>query len=132
MQTTRLRYLVTRLSGNRAVSGAAAAVGALGVVYGDVGTSPLYALRLAVLAGNGSTSLPAPEIVIGVVSTILWLLIIIVSLKCALLILRADNKGEGGILSLFALLRAKKRSKHMERAIIVFACLGAGLLYGEV
>src|SRR5580704_1401023 len=79
---------------------AAAAVAALGIVYGDIGTSALYGFKQAAEAGGT----PSPETVIGVVSVILWSLILIVSFKYAILILRADNHGEGGIVALLALL----------------------------
>ena len=79
---------------------AAAALTALGIVYGDIGTSPLYAFKQAAQAG-GTLS---PEIILGVASLILWTLILIVSLKYAILMLRADNHGEGGIMALLALL----------------------------
>jgi KUP system potassium uptake protein len=85
----------------------AATLGALGVVYGDIGTSPLYALREAVKAASDTGS-PSPEAVLGVVSLIIWSLVLIVSLKYAILILRADNRGEGGIVALLALLRARR------------------------
>jgi len=81
---------------------AGATIAALGVVYGDIGTSPLYALKQAVGAA-GMT----PDAVVGVVSLILWSLILIVSFKYAILILRADNHGEGGIMALLALLDAR-------------------------
>ena len=74
----------------------AATAGALGIVYGDIGTSPLYAFREAIKAGSPGGS-PAPGAVLGVVSLIIWALLLIVSLKYAILILRADNRGEGGI-----------------------------------
>jgi KUP system potassium uptake protein len=80
-------------------------VGALGVVYGDIGTSPLYALREAVKAGSGGVA--APGAVFGVLSLIVWSLLLIISLKYAILILRADNRGEGGILALIALAGAR-------------------------
>src|SRR4026208_463527 len=76
-------------------------VGALGVVYGDIGTSPLYTLREC-FHGTHGMPVPAPN-VLGVLSLILWTLISIVSVKYLGLVLRADNKGEGGILSLMAL-----------------------------
>ena len=82
---------------------AAATLGALGVVYGDIGTSPLYALKEAAKAAAHGGPL-TPDAVLGVVSLILWALILIISLKYALLILRADNRGEGGIVALLALL----------------------------
>jgi KUP system potassium uptake protein len=78
-------------------------LGALGVVYGDIGTSPLYAFKEAVkaaVAGGASVS----DAAVGSVSLILWSLILIVSLKYAVLILRADNRGEGGIVAMLALL----------------------------
>jgi hypothetical protein len=77
-------------------------VGSIGVVYGDIGTSPLYALREAVTAaGAGGTA--SREAVLGVLSLILWALIVVVTLKYVLILLRADNKGEGGTLALMAL-----------------------------
>src|SRR5580700_3889941 len=82
---------------------AAVALAALGVVYGDIGTSTLYGLKQAVEAGGA----PTPETVIGIVSVILWSIILIVTLKYAILILRADNHGEGGIVALLALLDAR-------------------------
>src|SRR5215470_4897386 len=80
----------------------ALALGSVGVVYGDIGTSPLYAFREAVLAaiGNGPITRAA---VLGVLSLILWSLIIVVTIKYVLILLRADNNGEGGTLSLTAL-----------------------------
>src|SRR5690242_2970263 len=94
--------------------GAAATLTALGVVYGDIGTSPLYALKEAAKAAGGGG--PAqPEAVLGVLSLILWALILIVSLKYAILILRADNHGEGGIIALLALLHARRAPAHSQR-----------------
>src|SRR3954463_16507938 len=84
----------------------AAALGALGVVYGDIGTSPLYALKEAAkAAGQGGTL--SQDTVFSVVSMILWSLIVVISLKYAILILRADNRGEGGIVAMLALLKAR-------------------------
>ena len=80
----------------------AATLGALGVVYGDIGTSPLYALREATAAAGGATDRRA---VLGVVSLIFWSLLLVITLKYVVLILRADNDGEGGILSLVALVQ---------------------------
>src|SRR5213080_3768338 len=78
-------------------------LGSIGVVYGDIGTSPLYALREAVIAAGGSTGSVTPQAVMGVLSLILWALIIVVTLKYVLILLRADNHGEGGTLTLMAL-----------------------------
>ena len=77
-------------------------LGSVGVVYGDIGTSPLYAFREAVVAAQGGGPMTR-DIVLGVLSLILWSLIIVVTLKYVLILLRADNNGEGGTLSLTAL-----------------------------
>ena len=82
---------------------AVAALTALGIVYGDIGTSPLYAFKQAAQVGGA----PSPDTVLGVLSVIVWSLVLIVSLKYAILILRADNHGEGGIVALLALLDAR-------------------------
>ena len=78
------------------------AVGSIGVVYGDIGTSPIYALKEAVKSGTGA-GLRIDESVLGVLSLIIWLLLLIVTLKYVFILLRADNNGEGGILSRLAL-----------------------------
>jgi KUP system potassium uptake protein len=101
---------------------------ALGVVYGDIGTSTLYGLKQAVDAGGG----PAPETVMGIVSLIFWALLLIVGLKYAILILRADNHGEGGIVALLALLDARHAPRGSPRAsLLVVGLIGAALLYGD-
>src|SRR6187401_2609838 len=80
------------------------ALGSIGVVYGDIGTSPLYALREAVVAAGGPAATSAdPRVVLGILSMILWALIVVVTLKYVLILLRADNNGEGGTLALMAL-----------------------------
>src|SRR6476661_7385792 len=108
-----------------------ATLGALGVVYGDIGTSPLYALKEAARAAAHGGPL-VPEAVLGVVSLILWALILIISLKYALLILRADNRGEGGIVALLALLSARNARPGTWRAqLLVVGLIGAALLYGD-
>jgi KUP system potassium uptake protein len=108
-----------------------ATLGALGVVYGDIGTSPLYALKEAAKAASGGAQL-APEAILGLVSLILWSLILIISVKYALLILRADNRGEGGIVALLALLSARNAQPGTWRAqLLVVGLIGAALLYGD-
>ncbi len=106
-------------------------MGALGVVYGDIGTSPLYALKEAAkAAAHGATV--TPDAVLGVASLILWALLLIISLKYALLILRADNRGEGGIVALLALLHARNAQPGTWRAhLLVVGLVGAALLYGD-
>ena len=79
-------------------------LGSIGVVYGDIGTSPLYALREAIVAASGANhETIARELVLGVVSLILWAFFVIVTVKYVLILLRADNNGEGGTLTLMAL-----------------------------
>jgi KUP system potassium uptake protein len=78
-------------------------LGSMGVVYGDIGTSPLYALRESVLAAGGTADGVGRDIVLGVLSLMLWALIIVVTLKYVLILLRVDNNGEGGTLTLMAL-----------------------------
>jgi KUP system potassium uptake protein len=108
-----------------------ATIGALGVVYGDIGTSPLYALKEAAKAAAHGGPLTS-EAILGVVSLILWALILIISLKYALLILRADNRGEGGIVALLALLSARNAQPGTWRAqLLVVGLVGAALLYGD-
>jgi len=99
-------------------------LGALGVVYGDIGTSPLYALKVT-LSGYTLSSLN----IFGVLSLIFWTLIVIISIKYLLVILKADNQGEGGILALLALL--KGRSKKWIKPILLLTVIGAGLLLGD-
>src|SRR5271157_5107222 len=100
----------------------ATALAALGVVYGDIGTSTLYGLKQAVEAGGA----PTPDTVLGIVSVILWSLILIVAVKYAILILRADNHGEGGIVALLALLDARHAQSGTWRAsLLVLGLVGA-------
>jgi KUP system potassium uptake protein len=104
----------------------AATLGALGVVYGDIGTSPLYALREATAAAGG----PAPAAVLGVVSLIFWSLLLVISLKYVVLILRADNDGEGGILSLVALVqRSMGDAGPWTMRLVTLGVLGTALFY---
>src|SRR5437762_12968902 len=108
-----------------------ATIGALGIVYGDIGTSPLYALKEAAKAAAPG-AVPGPDAVLGVVSLILWALILIISIKYALLILRADNRGEGGIVALLALLSARNARPGTWRShLLVVGLVGAALLYGD-
>ena len=109
----------------------AATLGALGVVYGDIGTSPLYAFKEAIKAAS-SGGVVAADAVLGVVSLIFWALILIISIKYALLILRADNRGEGGIVAMLALLRARQALPGTSRAqLLVVGLIGAALLYSD-
>ncbi len=105
-------------------------VAALGVVYGDIGTSPLYALRACLTADPSIT--PSADNVLGVLSLILWALLSVVAVKYIGFILRADNRGEGGILALLALALQEQPRGHKRRAaIIMLGLFGAALLYGD-
>ncbi|MQY52731.1 potassium transporter Kup [Rhodocyclus tenuis] len=108
----------------------ALALAALGVVYGDIGTSPLYTMK-EVFAGNHAIPLTADN-VLGILSLIVWVLIVIVSVKYVFFILRADNRGEGGIMALIALaLRDAKGKPKREKAIMLIGILGAAMFYGD-
>jgi KUP system potassium uptake protein len=107
------------------------ALAALGVVFGDIGTSPLYAFRLCFAVGRGFT--PTPEHVLGILSLVFWALTGVVSINYASIILRANYDGEGGILALLALLKPMTRSTNPGRVpmITLLVLLGAGMLYGD-
>jgi KUP system potassium uptake protein len=105
-------------------------IGAIGVVYGDIGTSPLYTLRQCF---TGAHHLPLnPENVLGILSIVFWALVIIVTLKYIMLIMRADNRGEGGILALTALV-ARGTEQHTRRRwwLVGFGIFGAAMFYGD-
>jgi KUP system potassium uptake protein len=106
---------------------------ALGIVYGDIGTSPLYALQQCFTSKEFSIA-PTPQNVFGVLSLIVWLLVLVVAVKYIVFIMRADNRGEGGILALMALiLQQERRASDSARrwALIVLGLFGAALLYGD-
>ncbi len=105
------------------------ALGALGVVYGDIGTSPLYTVQTTF----GEQGLPPDEgNVLGVLSLIFWALVMVVSLKYVVFIMRADNKGEGGIMALTALAqRCARGSARLRWTIMILGLLGASLFYGD-
>jgi KUP system potassium uptake protein len=108
---------------------AALTLGALGVVYGDIGTSPLYALKEVFHAGH----VPAtPENILGVLSLIFWTMTIIVSLKYVLLILRADNNGEGGLIAMLALATTAVKDRPQLRSVLMTVGLfGTAIFYGD-
>jgi KUP system potassium uptake protein len=103
-------------------------IGSIGVVYGDIGTSPLYALREAVVAASAGGAVN-PQAVLGVVSLILWALIIVVTLKYVLILLRADNHGEGGTLALMAL--AQRAVTYGASTIVLLGIISGALFYGD-
>ena len=104
-------------------------LGALGVVFGDIGTSPLYAMRESALAAGGS--LPGPAAVYGALSLIFWALVVVVTIKYVFLIMRADNNGEGGVMALAALAHRAPVSRKAKTAIGIAALLGLALFYGD-
>ncbi len=106
-------------------SGALLGLSALGIVFGDIGTSPLYTLK-TVLNLTGAT--PPPSAVLGVLSLILWTLVIITTVKYVIIAMSIDNDGEGGILALMSLLALKK---HNRPAIVAVGLFGAALIYGD-
>jgi KUP system potassium uptake protein len=108
---------------------AALTLGALGVVFGDIGTSPLYAMRETVLATGGPV--PGQAAIFGALSLILWALVIIVTLKYVVLIMRADNNGEGGVLALATLAHRQKLGRRIKMMIGFGAILGLALFYGD-
>ncbi|HEX8906197.1 MAG TPA: potassium transporter Kup [Longimicrobiaceae bacterium] len=107
------------------------ALGALGVVYGDIGTSPLYALRECFHHSTGIA--PNRDNVVGILSLIVWSLILVVSIKYLVFVMRADNRGEGGILALLALVVPPRGGppKGLVKALALMGVFGAALLYGD-
>ena len=95
---------------------APAALACMGVVFGDIGTSPLYTLSAAAKAASPAGDV-SPQAVLGIVSLIFWSLIIVISIKYAILIMRADNHGEGGILALLALISPRRAKQSRRRAL---------------
>ena len=104
------------------------ALGAVGVVYGDIGTSPIYAFREAVVAATGE-AVVAHTTVLGILSLIVWSLFLLVTLKYVFVLLRADFNGEGGTFALMAL--AQKVAQRSKRVILILGVAGASFLYGD-
>src|ERR1700743_1529862 len=110
---------------------AALALGALGVVFGDIGTTPLYALQPVFSADHGAVK-PTEQDVFGVISLVFWSITLIVSIEFALFIMRADNDGEGGILALIAKVEMTKlSSKQAKMALIAIGMFGVALFLGD-
>src|SRR5215469_2334453 len=105
---------------------AAAALAALGIVYGDLGTSPLYTVTAIIDSAGGKVS---PDIALGILSLIFWALIITVSVKYCLFVMRADNHGEGGILALMSLVAGRGYGR--VPALVMMGLFGAALIYGD-
>ena len=121
-------------SGARSSAGAAAlTVGALGVVFGDIGTSPLYALRETFHGSHGHHLPVTTSNVVGACSLVFWALVVVVSVKYVAYVLRADNEGEGGILALTSLVAPQRASAYVGRLkwLVILGLFGTALLYGD-
>jgi KUP system potassium uptake protein len=106
------------------------ALGALGVVYGDIGTSPLYAMRECFFGPHAVS--PTHDNVLGVLSIVFWALISVISIKYLIFVMRADNRGEGGILALLALIRTQQEGLRPSHGfLVVLGLFGAALFYGD-
>jgi KUP system potassium uptake protein len=105
------------------------ALGSIGVVYGDIGTSPLYAFREAVLAATASGNPANQPVVLGILSLVIWALLLVVTAKYVLILLRADNKGEGGTLALMAL--ASRSLMRRGGFVIFLGIISGALFYGD-
>lgn len=110
-------------------SQAALTIGAIGVVYGDIGTSPLYTVQTIFSQSTGIV-LNATNIV-GAISAIFWVLMLVVTLKYVILVLRADNKGEGGVMALLALAISQTKSASISKWLMLVGAFGAALFYGD-
>jgi KUP system potassium uptake protein len=104
-------------------------LGSIGVVYGDIGTSPLYAFRESVSAAAGASKSAPHDVVLGILSLIIWALILVVTVKYVIILLRADNRGEGGTLALMAL--AHKALPRAGNIIVLLGIVSAALFYGD-
>jgi KUP system potassium uptake protein len=120
----------TEVPAARQGSGRALALSALGVVFGDIGTSPLYSLQTVFSIDHNSVK-PTPVDVFGVISMVIWAITIVVSVKYVTFVMRADNDGEGGILALVALLREKLAHRRRLAVVMMLGMLGAALFYGD-
>src|SRR5439155_24095888 len=103
-------------------------LGAIGVVYGDIGTSPLYALRESVLAAVGPGARASETVVLGILSLIIWALVLVVTVKYVVILLRADNHGEGGTLALMALAN---RAIGGSSILVLLGIVSGALFYGD-
>jgi len=111
--------------GRRRQSASGLALAALGVVFGDIGTSPLYTLKTVIELAGGK---PSPEMALGLLSLVVWTLVLVTAVKYVTIVMRVDNDGEGGILALMSLLGVKRRRRP---AIIALGLFGAALIYGD-
>ncbi|PKO52498.1 MAG: potassium transporter Kup, partial [Betaproteobacteria bacterium HGW-Betaproteobacteria-2] len=109
---------------------AALSLGAIGVVYGDIGTSPLYTIK-EIFGEHTGILLTTPNI-LGAISSVFWALMLVVTLKYVILVLRADNRGEGGIMALAALaISSAAGNKKRKGTLLLIGAIGAALFYGD-
>jgi KUP system potassium uptake protein len=131
---TNVRSMLRRRPSRRPVrdaAGAALTLGALGVVFGDIGTSPLYAIQI-VFSINGGVVKPTAGDIFGVISLVFWAITLIVSIKYVAFVMRADNDGEGGIIALATLVRRAAANVGADsRALVLLGVFGAALFYGD-
>ncbi|HEX6827946.1 MAG TPA: KUP/HAK/KT family potassium transporter, partial [Burkholderiales bacterium] len=131
MSSTTAEVQAETHGGASASSLPALALAALGVVYGDIGTSPLYTIKEVFTSPHHPLPV-TPENVLGILSLILWSLIIVVSVKYVGFVMRADNRGEGGIMALIALaLRDAEGNPRREKFVVIIGILGAAMFYGD-
>jgi KUP system potassium uptake protein len=102
---------------------------ALGIIYGDIGTSPLYTIKECFAGTHGVA--PTPANILGILSLVFWSLMLVVGLKYVVFIMRADNKGEGGIFSLLSMLQSPRLNGSQWKMLTLLAAFGAALLYGD-
>jgi len=105
------------------------AMAALGIIYGDIGTSPLYTIKECFSGAHGVA--PTPGNILGILSLVFWSLMLVVGLKYVVFIMQADNRGEGGIFSLLSLLQSPRLNGNHWKALTLLAAFGAALLYGD-
>ncbi|HEX2028827.1 MAG TPA: potassium transporter Kup [Nitriliruptorales bacterium] len=105
-------------------------LGALGIVYGDIGTSPLYAMRES-FEGAGHELVVTPANVLGVLSLVVWSLVVVISIRYLVFVMRADNEGEGGILVLTSLIPVHREPSGRRRTLVLLGLFGTALLYGD-
>src|SRR5665647_1999578 len=106
-------------------------LGSIGVVYGDIGTSPLYAVRESVLAAVGPGNAVSEPVVLGILSLIIWALLLVVTAKYVLVLLRADNNGEGSTLALMALASRALGGSRGGAIVVLIGIISGALFYGD-
>lgn len=122
--------LIYNTAMNKTQKGAALVVGAIGVVFGDIGTNPLYAVKVLFGPLGQRIAINTAD-VYGIISLVIWSVLIVVSLKYIMLIMRADNKGEGGIMALVSIVKSSVGHKNVKWLLIMLGLIGMALFYGD-